>query len=380
MTPASQDQLLAVLATLTYAAPQGPLPADSSSAAANEIVVDSAGPDFWPTGNWYYLKTDQQYGPDCYEALPGLQATAEARPDLAKAGSYEVFAWWCGNPHYTQTMQGVIEVHRSADDAAPQAVGVNYQANAGAWQSLGAYNLEPGAFVKVDSVLNGSVVADAFRFVYKGEAASAEAVPTPLPSGLTATTHPPSREQQMSEGDLSVRLGILSSNYEPMTYTPSPATFDDCATFPRDGCSGTQPGTQAIVAYESITLTYRIATEALLVTIDGAGNALDPWLMGQDHPQRVFLTLPGGSVHYYPDGTWRLLRPADGSAPDSDVAIGKEQAAALQDISSKYSTLYIPTASGTTMVFYGLGPGAAPSDADRATLLKMADDLAALPR
>ena len=377
--PASQQQVLAVLATLAYVAPQGPVPADTSS--ADEVVVDSAGPHFWPTGNWYYLKTDQQYGPDCYEALPGLEATAEARPELAKAGSYEMFAWWCGNPHFTQTRQGVIEVHRSGDDAAPQAVGVNYQANPGTWQSLGTYNLEPGAFLKIDSVLNGNVVADAFRFVYRGEKASAEAVPTPLPSGVVVSNHPPSREQQMSEGDLAVRLGIVSSNYQPMTVTQTPETFDDCTAFPRNGCGGTQPGTQAIVAYEGITLTYRIATDALLVTIDGADGALNPWYIGQDHPQRVFLTIPGGgSVHYYQDGTWRLLRPADGAAPDSDVTISKEQAATLQDLSSKYSTLYIPTASGTTMVFYGLGPGAAASDADRDALLKMADELAALPR
>ena len=103
--------------------------------------------------------------------------------------------------------------------------------------------------------------------------------------------------------------------------TQTPATFDDCTTFPREGCSGTRQGTQAIVAYEGITLTYRLANDALLVTIEGADNALNPWLMGQDHPQRVFLTIPGGgSVHYYQDGTWRLLRPADGSAPESDVA------------------------------------------------------------
>ena len=166
-----------------------------------------------------------------------------------------------------------------------------------------------------------------------------------------------------------------------MTVTQTPETFDDCTAFPRNGCGGTQPGTQAIVAYEGITLTYRIATDALLVTIDGADGALNPWYIGQDHPQRVFLTIPGGgSVHYYQDGTWRLLRPADGAAPDSDVTISKEQAATLQDLSSKYSTLYIPTASGTTMVFYGLGPGAAASDADRDALLKMADELAALPR
>ena len=75
-----------------------------------------------------------------------------------------------------------------------------------------------------------------------------------------------------------------------------------------------------------------------------------------------------------------LLRPAEGSAPESDVAISKEQAAALKDLSAKYSTLYVPTPSGTSLVFYGLGPGAAPSDADREALLKMADELAAMPR
>ena len=151
---ASEEQVLAVLATLKFAAPQGAVPATHTS--AEEIVVDSAGPNFWPKGNWYFLETDQQYGPDCYEALPGLEATAEVRPDLAEAGAYEVFAWWCGNPHYTQTPKGIIEVHRSAHDATPHAVGVNYQANSGAWQSLGAYNLEPGAFLKVTSALTAT--------------------------------------------------------------------------------------------------------------------------------------------------------------------------------------------------------------------------------
>ncbi len=183
------------------------------------------------------------------------------------------------------------EVHRSADDAAPQAVGVNYQTNAGEWQSLGTYNLAPGAFLKVKSVLSGNVVADAFRFVYRGEKASDEAVPTPLPTGFLVTNNPPSREQQISEGDLAVRLGVTGSYYQPITMTQTPATFDDCTIFPREGCSGTRAGTQAIVAYEGITLTYRLASDALLVAIEGADMALNPWYMGQDHPQRVFLTI-----------------------------------------------------------------------------------------
>ena len=60
----------------------------------------------------------------------------------------------------------------------------------GEWQSLGTYNLAPGAFLRVKSVLSGSVVADAFRFVYRGEKASAEAAPTPLPAGFLVTQQP----------------------------------------------------------------------------------------------------------------------------------------------------------------------------------------------
>jgi hypothetical protein len=167
----------------------------------------------------------------------------------------------------------------------------------------------------------------------------------------------------------------------PMTATH--VSFDDCQAFPRDGCGGTQDGWQAIVAYETITLTYRVSEDYKLVALDEADERLDPWLMGQDHPQRVFLQGDEGggfSVHYYPDNTWHLLRPGDGSMPDSDVILTRDQADTLRTLTPKYSSLYIRTTAGEELVFYGLGPVVAPSEEDLNTLLALGTALAATPR
>jgi hypothetical protein len=381
--PAGADVVLAILATLTFEAPEN-LGTAAPTASPGEIVVDNAAASFWPVGNWYYFTTGQQYGKDCYVALPGLDSAAEVRPDLPEVGSYEVFAWWCGDPDHNQTADGIIEIHRSAADLAPQAVGVNYQANTGSWQSLGIYNLEPGAFLNVKSVLDGNVAADAFRFVRRSPAGS-EAPPTVAPTPTMVVSHnPPAPWQQLSSGDLARRLYLTGPDlYASVPMTATHVTFDDCEAFPRDGCGGTQDGWQAIVGYETITLTYRISDDYKLVAVDGADMSLNPWLMGQDHPQRVFLrgSDEGGfSVHYDPDNTWHLLRPGDGSTPDSDVLLTREQVDVLSTLAPEYSSLYLRTTSGGELDFYGLGPVVAPSDEDLDTLLTLGAALAAAPR
>jgi hypothetical protein len=390
--PASADLVLAILATLTFEAPEG-LPTAAPTAASVqpgssgqpvEIVVDNAAASFWPVGNWYFLTTGQQYGKDCYVALPGLSTAAEARPDLPAAGSYEVYAWWCGDPHHDQSDNGIIEVHRSAGDPAPQAVAVSYQAGAGSWQSLGIYNLEPGAFLNVKSVLDGKVVADAFRFVYRSPIDD-EVLPTPAPTPTIVVSHyPPAPWQQLSSGDLARRLDLTGDIYASVPMTATHDTFDDCQAFPREGCGGTRDGWQAIAGYETITLTYRVSDDYQLVAVDGADMWLDPWLMGQDHPQRMFLQGHVGgsdfSVTYYPDNTWHLLRPGNGSLPDSDVLLTQDQADTLYSLAPKYSSLYLRTTQGDDVVFYGLGPVVAPSDEDRDALLALGAVLAETPR
>jgi hypothetical protein len=201
---------------------------------------------------------------------------------------------------------------------------------------------------------------------------------------MVVSHNPPAPWQQLSSGDLARRLYLTGDIYASVPMTATHVTFDDCQAFPRDGCGGTQDGWLAIVGYETITLTYRVSDDYKQVALDGADEKLDPWLMGQDHPQRVFLQGSEGGVnfrvHYYPDSTWHLLRPGGGSTPDSDVILTQDQADVLSTLAPKYSSLYLRTASGGELDFYGLGSVVAPSDEDREALLALGAALAGEPR
>lgn len=375
--PADSALVLELLATLSFDALQAQA---APAPETQEIVVDNAGAAFWPGLGWYYLETPEAFGPDCLVAVPGLRATAEVRPDLPQAGLYEVSAWWCGDPFHNQATRGLIELYRSTSDPAPQVVQVNYQAGAGQWQNLGVYALELGAFLTVRSVLGGHAVADAYRFVPAGTAA-AEVTPTPMLSPVIVTNHPPSPVEQLTSGDLAARLALVDPFYDSLPTTATEATWDDCAAFPRQGCGGTRAGWDVVVTYESITLAYRVSDDYRMVAIDGAGMALDPWMMGQDHPQRVFLrgsTQSGGySVHYQPDNAWRVLRYRNDSTEGSDEPLAPEHADLLRALASRYSTLFVPTEARPMLTFYGLGTVTAPDETDGAALQALAAALAA---
>ena len=313
---------------------------------------------------------------------PGQGASARILPDLAQAGSYQVQAWWCGNPNVDQTARGTIIAHRSAKDPAPQVIGVNYQQGAGEWQSLGTYNLAPGAFLEVKSAVDGNVVADAFRFVRVGDS-GVEAVPTPLPSGPIVSNHPPSPLQQVTAGDLAARLGLNDPFYSSVPITPTQTTFNDCSVFPREGCAGTRAGWETLVSHGDVSLTYRVSDDYKLLAIEGA-DQLDPWLLGQAQPQRVFMQVSGGGpnfrVLYQPDNTWHKLVWGTDTAEPSDTLLSPEQGAVLRELAPKYGTLSLPvTEDGAQgLVFYGLGSAISPNDADRAALQSLAAQLAAM--
>jgi hypothetical protein len=161
--------------------------------------------------------------------------------------------------------------------------------------------------------------------------------------------------------------------------TPTDMVFDDCADFPRGECSGARKGWEAIVAYQGITLTYRVADDYSLVALAGADAWLDPWTMGQEHPQRVFArgSGPGGAwaVHYRPDNTWRALHYGTETVAPRETRLTAQQAALLRGLAAKYSTISVRGADGRGLTFYGLGPTVAPTDEDRAALEALAREL-----
>ncbi len=61
------------------------------------------------------------------------------------------------------------------------------------------------------------------------------------------------------------------------------------------------------------------------------------------------------------------------------MILAQDQADTLRALASKYSTLYLQPTGGGSLVFYGLGPVVAPSDADREALLALGAALTAAP-
>jgi hypothetical protein len=376
----SAELVRRILATLDFddaAVAPTPETTRAPATAPGEIVVDNRS--FTLAGDWYYFDGGQSYGGECLVALPGLDASARARPALPGAGLYEVYGWWCGNPNADQTRKGALRVHRSANDPAPEELVVDYTSGAGEWVNLGAYNLQSGAFVEALSMVDGSVPVDAFRFVPRGPTATeVPATPAATP-GPIVSNHPPSALEQVAKGDLAGRLALNDPFYTSMTMNTTDMVFDDCADFPRQGCGGERKGWEAIVAYQGITLTYRISDDYSLLALAGADAWLDPWTIGQEHPQRVFGrgSSSDGSwaVHYRPDNTWRALYYGTETTAPRETRLTAEQGALLRALAPKYSTITIRTQDGGGLTFYGLGPTVAPTEEDRAALAQLAQEL-----
>ena len=184
--PASADVVLAILATLAFEAPEnlGTAAATAAPGQPQELVADNAAASFWPKGNWYFLATGQQYGKDCYVALPGLDTAAEVRPGLPEAGPFEVFADGAAIRMTTKPATGSSR----CTDRLTTRRRRPWASTTGPTPASGRASTavtHPGAYLNVKSVLDGRVVADAFRFVYRSPAA-AEVVPTPCPPGLSS--------------------------------------------------------------------------------------------------------------------------------------------------------------------------------------------------
>ncbi|MCU0503218.1 MAG: hypothetical protein MUC51_15960, partial [Anaerolineae bacterium] len=245
-----------------------PRPGPSPTVPNVDIIVDNRDPGFSATGHWFIGDGGQSYRGDCAWAPRGFGNIAYVRPALPLAGSYEVFAWWCGDPNKDQSDRAEIQIYPTQGRVATFPVYVNLQEDAGRWNSLGTYRLETNGFVSVDSGLAGNVVADAFRFVYRGPE-SGRITPTPRPTAFPWTNHPPSPLEQLTAGDLSARLGLTRRFYTTSPLIASEeASFDDCQAFPRDGCGGTREGWRAQARTQQMTVPYRVSKDYRHVAIE----------------------------------------------------------------------------------------------------------------
>ncbi len=332
------------------------------------IIVDNRDPTFSTTGSWFTGDGGQSYNDDCAWAPRGIQNIATVKPEVPLVGAYEVYAWWCGDPNHDQSQHLTIQIYPTVGQVAPHEVSVNLQANAGRWNSLGTYRLEQDGYLSVAGNLDGNVVADAFRFVYRSPK-HLLITPTPLPTPIVWTGHPPSPLEQVTSGDLSTRLGLVQRFYP---YTPitsaEPAIFDDCRAFPREGCGGTRDGWRVQVEYEDMAVGYRVSQDYRYVAIE-APDALAT-------RQTLYLYGSRGNhffrVDRYPDDTWHISGADYDGTVASHLPLEPDSVGALRTLAQTYGTVTFTTPDGIGLTLYGLGRRVELSDADRGRLTALA--------
>ena len=269
-----------------------------------------------------------------------------------------------------------IQVYPTVGRVATFPVYVNLQENAGKWNSLGVYVLETNGSLSIDSGLHGNVVADAFRFVYR----SPERIyvtPTPLPTPILWSNHPPSPLEQLTVGDLSARLGLTRRFYTASPLIASEATtFDDCQAFSRDGCGGARAGWRAQVRHQQMTVAYRVSQDYRHVAIEPP-----PDLASR---QSLYLYGSQGSRFFrldrYPDDAWVLsAAPLDADAPATSMPLEPQVVADLREFIDRYGTIRFAMNEGTPpgeATLYGFGPKVELSESDRGRLGTMIEALA----
>ena len=366
-TATATPSLTATLPPETLATPEAETRPDI------DVVVDNRAAEFSTTGTWFIGDGGQSYHGDCAWAPRGVQNIAYVRPELPRAGAYEVFAWWCGDPNHDQSQRALIHIHPTEAQVAPYQVYVNLQENSGRWNSLGTYYLEQNGSLGVCGHLDGNVVADAFRFVYRWPE-PVIITPTPLPTPFPWTGHPPTPLEQLTCGDLSARLGLVQRFYPhtPMISMDS-VTFEDCQAFPRDGCDGTREGWRVGVRYQDMVVAYRVSEDYRLVAIEPPEALASRQLLYLYGTQgdRFF------RVDRYPDDTWHLSCADHERTYASHLTLDAGRVETLDSFVRAYSSVALQTPGGIKLWLYGLGERVELSGEDRSRLATFGAELAA---
>lgn len=354
-----------------------------SETAAIEVIVDDRDPGFSFTGAWFTGDGGASYDGGCHWAPPGIGNIAYVKPELPLAGSYDLYAWGCGDPNHDQVWQTEVMVYSYGLGfvyAVPNA-DVALKEDAGRWAPVGTFYMQPNSSLSIGSQFWGNVAVDAFRFVYRSPE-QVFSTPQPAPTAIPWTNHPPSPQEQLTAGDLAIRLGLVQNGYQ---YSPAASieamTFDDCAAFPREGCGGSTDGWQVRVDYlgrEPFSVAYRVSQDLALVSLD-APDAL----RGR---QSVYLCGKNGArefcVYRYPDQSWvwASRNTVDGAA--SSGPLDAELAATLAALAGEYASIgtgtqRIVTADGWELRLYGLGAKASLDQDNRARFLALGSELGA---
>lgn len=198
-----------------------------------------------PGGSDYYtLRCAWNPGSYAFASAPGAsQETAVFRPTIGLAGQYEVFEWHPSLEDGSEATNVVHTIHHSKGSTTKI---VNQSSNPGQWNSLGTYTFMEGTEGSVTisaEEANGTVAADAIKFVYRGNTTQTTFIDVPFThwahdyietlyqAGYTAgcSSDPlmycPDATMTRAESAVFVERGIHGADHLPAQ--PNTQIFDD---------------------------------------------------------------------------------------------------------------------------------------------------------
>ena len=346
-----------------------------------EVIVDNADPALTTQGAWFVGDGGQNYANDCLWTPRGANSVAIIRPSLPRSGSYEIYAWWPGDPNHDQAWRTRVRVEPGAVSSRTYTVYVNTKEEPGRWHSLGTYPLQRDAALTVHSTLLGNTVVDALRFVLRSEQAVV-LTPTPLPTPFPWTNHPPSPLEQVTSGDLSARLGLVQRFYPHTPIVAHESAIYDCMSLPREDCEICESCNRPIkgflvkVAYGEWLATYRVSLNYALVQAELPAELA----ARQSHYLHAWQGRRLLRVDRYPDGSLQLMsglldEDGLGVSDARQIELTDEHLEILCDLITRYSTIRRGYAQNLGVTLYGQGRRVALDAADEPRLSDLAREL-----
>ena len=141
---------------------------ETDFAVRTELVIDDGDPDFRADGVWTTAMSGTACGGTYRTTEKGSGATARWTPKIRHAGHYDVFARWVskagGGPDASRTKNARYMHYAKGEEI----VQLSQRWSSGVWVYLGTPNFAEGSagWVELSSAADGSVSADAVKFVY----------------------------------------------------------------------------------------------------------------------------------------------------------------------------------------------------------------------
>ena len=153
-----------------------------AAASADELIVDNSDPLVQVSGAWATNSQGDGFVGSNYLTLPANTANASMFwpvPSSLTPGHYQVFARWTGGSGHAAAAAYHIQYDGGALD-----VRKDQRSNGGDWQLLGDFDFQSGQSegVSLSTQSDGTLVADAIRFVTAAPSA------TPAPVAAPAAT------------------------------------------------------------------------------------------------------------------------------------------------------------------------------------------------